>query len=128
MAKKEQVKEWLTIAQKDFQEAEFLFAHQRPTEDIVYFLEQAAEKSLKGYLIFHEWKLQKIHDIRTLLEEAIKFDETFRTFIPTSAYLTEFYLKSRYPPWGDLDLEEEEIEEKMSAVKKLFKLIESKIT
>ena len=128
MAKKEWVKEWLTIAKKDLEEAEFLFVNRRPTEDIVFFLQQSAEKSLKGYLISQGWKFQKIHDIRTLLEEAIKLDEAFKTFIPGAAYLTEFYLKSRYPPWGELDLEEEEIEEKLADVKKLFELIEAKIT
>ncbi|MGB8657460.1 MAG: HEPN domain-containing protein [Candidatus Zixiibacteriota bacterium] len=127
MAKKEWVKEWLTTAKKDLEEAEFLFANHRPTEDVVYFLQQAAEKGLKGYLICHGWKLQKIHDVRTLLGEAIKSDESFEAFVPTASYLTEFYFKSRYPPWGEIDLEEEEIEEKFTDVKRLFMLIEAKI-
>ncbi|MFQ6003207.1 MAG: HEPN domain-containing protein [Candidatus Zixiibacteriota bacterium] len=127
MAKKEWVKEWLKIAKKDLEEAEFLFSNRRPTEDVVYFLQQAAEKSLKGYLIYQGWKLQKIHDIRTILQEAVKFDKSFERFIPIAAQLTEFYFKSRYPPWEEIDLEEEEIEEKLSQVKKLFGLIEAKI-
>lgn len=127
MAKKEWVKEWLKIAKKNLEEAEFLFSNRRPTEDVVYFLQQAAEKSLKGYLIYQGWKLQKIHDIRTILEEAVKFDKSFEAFIPIAAQLTEFYFKSRYPPWEEIYLEEEEIEEKLSEVKKLFGLIEAKI-
>ena len=127
MAKKEWVKEWLKIAKKDLEEAEFLFVNRRPVEDVVYFLQQSAEKSLKGYLISQGWKLQKIHDIRTLLEESIKFDDSLKKFIPTAAYLTEFYFKSRYPPWEEIDLEKEEIEQKLSEVKKLFGVIEAKI-
>lgn len=127
MAKKKWVKEWLKIAKKDLEEAEFLFANRRPTEDVVYFLQQAAEKSLKGYLIYRGWKLQKIHDIRTILQEAVKFDKSFETFIPIAAQLTEFYFKGRYPPGEEIDLEEEEIEQKLSEVKKLFGFIETKI-
>jgi HEPN domain-containing protein len=127
MAKREWVKEWLQIAKKDLEEAEFLFANRRPAEDVVYFLQQSAEKSLKGYLISQGWKLQKIHDIRTLLEEAIKFDDSLKIFIPTAAYLTEFYFKSRYPPWQEMELGDEEVEEKLSQVKKLFGVIEAKI-
>jgi len=127
MAKKEWVKEWLKIAKKDLEEAEFLFANRRPSEDVVYFLQQAAEKSLKGYLIYHGWKLQKIHDIRTILQEAVKLDRSFETFIPIAAQLTEFYFKSRYPPWEEIDLEEKEVEEKLGEVKKLFELIDAKI-
>lgn len=115
------------MAKKDLDEAEFLFVNRRPAEDVVYFLQQSAEKSLKGYLICQGWKLQKIHDIRTILEEAIKFDKSFEVFIPIAAQLTEFYFKSRYPPWGEMDLTEEEIGEKLSEVKKLFGLIEAKI-
>jgi HEPN domain-containing protein len=85
MAKKEWVEEWLKIAKKNLEEAEFLFANHRPTEEVVYFLQQAAEKSLKGYLIYRGWKLQKIHDIRTILQEAVKFDKSFEKFIPSAA-------------------------------------------
>jgi hypothetical protein len=41
--------------------------------------------------------------------------------------LTEFYFKSRYPPWEETNLEEEEVQEKLSEVKKLFEVIETKI-
>ncbi len=50
MVKKE-VEEWFAKAEKDFDEAKFLFAQNRPLEDVAFFLHQTVEKYLKGFLI-----------------------------------------------------------------------------
>ena len=77
---KEEVKEWFTRAQKDLAEAEFLLEQQRPLESVALFIQQAVEKYLKGFLIHYGWELEKIHDLITLLREAIKIDSKFSEF------------------------------------------------
>ncbi len=51
-------KEWLSKADKDLDEAKFLFENHRPLEDTAYFIHQAIEKYLKAFLIFNGWELE----------------------------------------------------------------------
>ena len=81
MVKKE-VKEWVLRAERDFEEAKFLFDHDRPPEDVAFFLYSAVEKYLKGFLINNGWELEKIHDLVKLVKDAAKFDKSFEKFIP----------------------------------------------
>lgn len=61
-------KEWLRYAIEDFGVAEREIQYSKPSYHTVCFLcQSAAEKFLKGFLIAHGWKLQKTHDIITLL-------------------------------------------------------------
>ena len=77
MVKKE-IEEWLLRANKDLEEAKFLFEHNRPLEDSAYFVHKAIEKYLKAFLIFNGWELEKIHDLVKLTKEAVKFDKSFK--------------------------------------------------
>jgi HEPN domain-containing protein len=57
---KKEVKEWISKAEKDFEEAQFLFQHNRPLDDVAFFIHQAIEKAFKGFLINNGWELEKI--------------------------------------------------------------------
>lgn len=41
--------------------------------------QQAAEKSLKAYLLFKKVPLRKMYDTRALIELCMKYDSSFRT-------------------------------------------------
>lgn len=69
----------------------------------VELLQEAVERYLKGYLISRGWKLERIHDLNRLLDEAAVHDPKFRTFAPLAQSLTEQYWAQHYP--GD-DLED----------------------
>ncbi len=60
------VKEWFEREKRDFEVAKLIFAHGNYYNEATFLLHQAVEKYLKGYLIFHGWKLKKIHDIYIL--------------------------------------------------------------
>lgn len=43
--------QWFEKGENDLSEAEFLLKHDRPLEDVALFIQQSAEKYLKGFLI-----------------------------------------------------------------------------
>ena len=116
-------KEWIDKAEQDFSEAKFLFAHDRALENVALFIEQAAEKSLKGYLIAQGWKLKKTHDITTLLAEAEKYNEQFSRFSSIAPEITEYYLDSRYPGESQGEYTREEIERSLTQVEELLHFV-----
>ena len=61
------VKEWIEIADNDFDSAKILNeAARKHYEIICYLCSQAVEKYLKGYLVFMDVVPKKTHDLRFL--------------------------------------------------------------
>ena len=127
MAKKEIVKEWFDKGQKDIEDAQFLLENNRALENISFHIQQSAEKYLKGFLIYHGWKLEKIHDLVKLLEEAIRIDKSFRKFIVPLRKITNFYFESRYPVGYEMDYTKQELEESIRQTENLINLINKKV-
>lgn len=125
MVKKE-VKEWFSKADKDLEEAKFLFENKRPFENVAYFIHQSIEKYLKGFLISNGWELEKIHDLVRLIKESCGFDNSFEQFISAMEKITDFYIESRYPIGYEVEYTFEEIEEAMKTADSLGKLIKMK--
>jgi len=125
MGKKE-AKEWLSRAKKDMEEAEFLLKNDRALEFVGFFIQQAVEKYLKGFLISHGWELEKIHDLITLLGKVIEIDKKFEEFAPPLQRITKYYLDSRYPLGFEIRYTREEMEESLKKAKELIALIEEK--
>lgn len=121
------VKEWLRRAHRDLETARLIFSHQGYPEEIIFLLQQALEKYLKGYLIFQGWELKKIHDIETLLTEAMGFDKSFEKFLDLGRKLTAFYYEERYPPAPVVEPSKEELVETFRSVQELIHKIKSKV-
>jgi HEPN domain-containing protein len=63
----------LIKAQHDLQAARALANQTSPLLDVaIYHCQQAAEKAIKGFLIFHDQRLEKTHNILVLVEQASK--------------------------------------------------------
>ena len=69
--------------------------------DIVFHAQQAAEKSLKGFLTFHARPFRKTHNLVELGEACVTLDSTLEDLLRRAARLTEYAWKFRYP--GDPD-------------------------
>ena len=127
MAKEKIVKEWFYKGKKDIEDAEFLLENNRAVENISFHIQQAVEKHLKGFLIYNGWKLEKIHDLVKLLEEAIKLEESFIQFIVPLRKITNFYFESRYPVGYKVEYTKQELKESINQSKNLIKLIKKTI-
>ena len=94
----EEVKEWLEIADRDFDSAQILNeAVRRHYEIICYLCAQAAEKYLKGYLVFNDIVPEKTHNLARLNISCTRFDADFRNVFDECRFLTSFATDIRYP-------------------------------
>ena len=127
MVKEDLVKEWFEKGHKDIEDAEFLLENDRAVENVSFHIQQAVEKYLKGFLIYHGWKLERIHDLVKLLEETVKIDKSFKRFIVPMRKITNFYFESRYPIGYHVDYTNQELKEAIKQTKDLINLIKKKI-
>ena len=114
------VKEWFERAKRDFEVAKLIYAHGDYYNEVTFLLHQAVEKYLKGYLIFHGWKLKKIHDIYILLSEAVEFNKSFEELLDFGKKLTAFYYEDRYPPGPVPEVSEEEAAEMLKSAESII--------
>lgn len=91
--------DWLQIAEDDFQRVPRRLA-EGDSADAAFHLQQALEKYLKGFLLSRGWKLERIHDLRALLEEAAKHEPGLKKFRRLCAEVTAYYVQERYPFFG----------------------------
>lgn len=89
--------EWLNKAVEDIKAAEILLAEDGPTTSICFHAQQAAEKSLKAYLVFMGSDIVKIHDLVRLVNEIVDTDKSFNALVDSAAKLNPYYIESRYP-------------------------------
>ena len=96
---KELVAEWFRYANMDLNLAKHAFKtmHPIPLEIICYHCQQAAEKYLKGVIIYFEEEPEKTHDLSRLLNVLRKFVDIPNDFRETALQLTQFAAKARYP-------------------------------
>jgi len=94
----EDVKEWYRIADTDFDSANLLNAAvRRHFEIICYHCAQAAEKYLKGYLIYNDIIPQKTHNLLFLNNICKEIDSDFENIIVECGFLNNFANEIRYP-------------------------------
>lgn len=119
--------EWLEKGRHDFEMAQLLYKEKGYTDTTAFLIQQAVEKYLKGFLIYHGWELKKIHDLEVLLNEAIKIDPSFEDFSTACQRITEYYIESRYPLGFPVDYPREEIKESLDLAEKIIARIEKAI-
>ena len=120
-------KGWLEKGRHDFEMAQLLYKDQGYTDTIAFLVQQAVEKYLKGFLIYHGWRLRKIHDLEALLSEAIKIDPSFEEFSIACGKITEYYSESRYPLGFPIDYSREEIKESLDMTGKIIAKVEEAV-
>ncbi|MBM3322634.1 HEPN domain-containing protein [candidate division WOR-3 bacterium] len=104
--------DWFRIADRDLRRCRLLLdGDDYPGAG--FHLQQAVEKYIKGYLLTHGWKLRRIHDLETLLNEAVKLDASLEEFREPCRRVTQYYLEDRYPYIVASELTAEEIQESL---------------
>ena len=96
--KEELVKEWLRLADDDLKMAGLTMKDTEPIYWAAAFhCQQAAEKSLKAFLAYNEYHVEKTHDIEFLVKLCMKFLPQMEQFIESGAVLSEYAVDPRYP-------------------------------
>ena len=93
-------------------------------EDLCYQAQQAAEKAIKGMLIYYNAEPQFTHNIGILLEDLqafVNIDE-----IKETIKLTKYAVQTRYPGEYD-DITKKDYEESIKITKKCLEWVQNKI-
>lgn len=122
-AKRELVKAWLVKAQNDLATARKLVREPEIILDTaIYHCQQAAEKAIKAFLVFHDQRFEKTHDLRLLIELALRYNERLSDLQSMAELLTPYATAYRYP--GDvLDPSQEEFDEALSSAESIYAFI-----
>lgn len=92
------VEEWFKKADADIRLAEYLLAENTPFWDAISFhCQQAAEKYLKAFLVYHQTEFPKTHNIRQLLGLVTVIDKKLAQYLKPAAVLTPYGVLVRYP-------------------------------
>jgi HEPN domain-containing protein len=89
---------WMEKASHDLQSARILATADAPVLDTaIYHCQQAAEKAVKGYLVFHDIRFEKTHDVGDLVLLAAKQCAGFGEWNHAAQWLTPYARIFRYP-------------------------------
>ncbi len=119
-AKRKLVAGWLVKAQHDLATARKLAADPDPYLDTaIYHTQQAAEKSIKGFLVLHDQRVVKTYDVRFLITQATAFDDSLSDLSEQAERLTPYATAYRYPD-EDLEPEREEFGLALAAAEEIY--------
>ena len=119
-AKLELVQSWLIKAQHDLAAARKLSTEPDPYLDVaIYHCQQAAEKAIKGFLVFHDQPFEKTHDIQVLITLALRHEAGFSNWLEAAVRLTPYATEFRYPS-DLLEPDLDEFEQALEAASGLY--------
>ncbi|CAN5146524.1 hypothetical protein BH23CHL1_BH23CHL1_17780 [soil metagenome] len=90
----------------------------------MFHSQQCAEKSLKGFLLWHEQRFGKIHDIAILVSSCEKIDPEFALLAP-AAELSDYAVDFRYP--GHIPPTPEQADEALRLARLVLSMVAKKI-
>jgi HEPN domain-containing protein len=95
-------RDWLTKAAHDLQNARIVSTTpDGPLDTAIYHCQQAAEKSLKGWLTWQGITVAKTHDLIRLIADAADDTPDFAQFEEAAEILTPYASAFRYPGLTD---------------------------
>lgn len=118
--------DWLRIAEKDLIRTQRLLEDEDP-EAAGFYLEQAIEKFLKAFLLSKGWKLQRTHDLETLINDSLAYEPDFERFRKVCQKVSAFYYIERYPLNLEAGIEIEDVELALTESHQLIDLIKAKM-
>lgn len=125
---KELVKKWMKKADKDILTAARELSFEDPiTDSVCFHCQQAVEKYLKAYLVFHQKYFTETHNILNLLELCSSIDPSFSSQLSEADKLTDYAIEIRYPDvWLEPDLSD--AQEALKIAKEVKEFVLSKIS
>lgn len=89
---------WLRYASQDMRAAANGMSADPPLlGDVVFHCQQAAEKSLRGFLAWHGIPFRETNDLAEIGAQCVELDSSLEPIVTQAASLTEYAWKYRYP-------------------------------
>jgi HEPN domain-containing protein len=93
-----EAREWLAKADLDLRAGWHDLSAEPPLlEDALFHAQQAAEKSLKAFLVWHDQPFRKTHDLRTLGQQCVAYEPSLKGLMQRTSRLSQYAWKYRYP-------------------------------
>lgn len=119
-------KEWIIKADKDLEAAQTLFIQKKAYDIVCFHCQQAVEKYLKAFLVFHGIRFEKIHDLWVLAQKAVKIEVNIKLFREKLKTLDAYYITARYP--GDvLEYSWKEAKEALTSANEIIKFLKERM-
>jgi HEPN domain-containing protein len=122
-AKRALVRSWLKKARRDLLSAKRLARGTEPYLDTaIYHCQQCVEKSIKGWLVYHDQSFEKTHDLRLLVTLASEVEPKFTEWFDVAEQVSPYATAYRYP--GEtLEPTEEEFQRALKSAGKFYDFI-----
>ncbi len=126
MAVREDIAKWFELAREDFDEAELLLRNGY-MRGAMFHLQQAAEKSIKGWLLANGWQLMKTHDLIVLANKMKEFGKELSNIIDDLDILSACYIDNGYPVAESISLSNEYIKALFGGISNLITELKDEI-
>lgn len=91
-------KAWLSKSLMDIRAAAFELTADPPfAAHAAFHAQQAAEKALKAFLVWHDTPFRKTHDLMEIGRQSVDLDGSLATLLERASVLTPYAWKFRYP-------------------------------
>lgn len=122
-AKHTLVRNWLKKARRDLLSAKRLARGNDPYFDTaIYHCQQCVEKSIKGWLVYHDQPFEKTHDLRLLVTLASEIEPKFTEWYDVAEQVSPYATAYRYP--GEvLEPTEDEFQKTFKAATKFYDFV-----
>ena len=121
----DETRAWLLRAAEDLAAAAVLTAP-ATLRSALFHCQQAAEKSLKAFLTWHQTPFPKTHDLTLLSGFCLELDASLDTVMAPSLALTRFAVAMRYP--GEIEEPStEEVRQWLAVARSIFDAICSRL-
>ncbi len=97
--------DWLKKAESDFAAAEVCIDANKALDTASFHCQQAAERSLKAWLIGHDIEAPKTHELEELIKLCTPIEPRFSDLLADARALTPYAVKLRYDAgfWPSID-------------------------
>ncbi len=116
----QEARDWLARAERDLLIADRALSVAPPLSDqAAYHAQQAAEKSLKGFLAAYDHPIPRTHSLERLVQECRGIDPEFIRFMASARSLSPYVTQFRYPG-GPLEPDVAEAQEAIRLAEEIF--------
>ncbi len=121
-ARVEDTRAWMRKARLDLEAGRFELANRDLLGDVVFHAQQAAEKSFKAFLAWHDVPFRKTHDLGAIGAACLEVDASLWEAANRAVPLTEYAWKFRYPGETE-EPTPEETEEALTLARAVYEAI-----
>jgi HEPN domain-containing protein len=115
--------EWFKKARDDHKSAKVVLEEGGYYGTTCFLAQQMAEKYLKGFLIYQNSRLMKIHDLVMLLNDCKKIASAFADLESDCILLNDYYIETRYPIDTPVGYSKKEASDALSAAERIGKFV-----